>query len=246
MTSNLYYLFVNLGCIIVPFLFSFHPRLNFYKKWKVFIAGAVAMMAVFIPWDIYFTHIGVWGFNPNYLIGYYIGGIPIEEWLFFICIPYACLFTYHCFKILIKEEPTPYLMKPLLWLSMIGSLVIAAIYHDRLYTFTSHLFCGIFLMVHLLILKSRYLNRFMFMYLVILIPFIATNGILTGLDFWKYDLLNLDPQSVNDQIVWYDNSENMGVRLFSIPIDDISYGLTMLLLVTTIYEAFSAKKKASA
>src|SRR5690606_14166341 len=107
-------------------------------------------------------------------------------------------------------------------------------------------FCGIFLLVHLLILKSRYLNRFMFMYLVILIPFIATNGILTGLDFWKYDLLNLDPQSVNDQIVWYDNSENLGIRLFSIPIDDISYGLTMLLLVTTIYEAFSAKRNAAA
>jgi len=40
--------------------------------------------------------------------------------------------------------------------------------------------------------------------------------------------------------VWYDNAENLGIRLFTIPIDDISYGFFMLLLVTSVYEWESA------
>jgi len=195
MSTNLYYLFVNLGCLIVPFLFSFHPKLQFYKKWKVFLLGVLAMMAIFIPWDMYFTSIGVWGFNPKYILGYYIGGIPVEEWLFFVCIPYACLFTYHCFAILLKQVPAPQLMKILVWLVMVSSFLIAAVFYNWAYTFTSHLLCGLFLAVHLFILKSQYLTRFMFMYLVILIPFIACNGILTGLDFWKYPFLNFNPET---------------------------------------------------
>ena len=47
----------------IPFLFSFHPKLKFYKKWKsLFIAIALTML-IFIPWDIIFTKNGIWGFN---------------------------------------------------------------------------------------------------------------------------------------------------------------------------------------
>src|SRR5690349_12042868 len=133
MSTHLYYLFVNLGCIIVPFLFSFHPKLMFYKQWKLFVLGIAAMMAIFIPWDIYFTSTKVWGFNPEYILGCYIGSIPVEEWLFFICIPYACLFTYHCFKVLINNIPATVFLNILVWLSMIACFIIAAMYYDRAY-----------------------------------------------------------------------------------------------------------------
>ena len=61
-------------------------------------------MIPFIAWDVYFTNIGVWSFNPGHLIGVNILNLPIEEWLFFLCIPYASIFTYHCFGVLIKKD----------------------------------------------------------------------------------------------------------------------------------------------
>lgn len=58
------------------------------------------MMLLFIPWDVWFTHLGIWGFNTGHLVGISLLGLPLEEWLFFICIPYACVYTYHCFRAL--------------------------------------------------------------------------------------------------------------------------------------------------
>ena len=77
------YLWLNLGSFLIPFLFSFHPRLRFYTKWKSLFPAIAIMMAIFIPWDIIFTHQGFWGFNEAYISGIHLFNLPIEEWLFF-------------------------------------------------------------------------------------------------------------------------------------------------------------------
>ncbi len=66
--------------------------------------------------------------------------------------------------------------------------------------------------------------------------FIISNGILTGVEFWKYPILNLDPHDIVQSVVWYNNDHNLGIRIFSMPLDDIAYGMLMLLLTTTVYE----------
>lgn len=239
------YLSVNLGCFLVPFLFSFHPKLMFIRHLRSALLGIAAMMLVFIPWDIYFTAQGIWGFNDQYTIGKKIGGLPIEEWLFFICIPYACLFTYHCFQVLIHEVKFQNFYRYLAILAGVLFIIIACMHIQQAYTFTAHLLSGIFLLLHVFIFKQKYLVRFMQMFVVILIPFISSNGILTGISFWKYPLINIHPENITDQIVWYNNAENLGIRIFSMPLDDVAYGLLMLLLATTVYEYFKKKSVAS-
>ena len=88
------YLIIDLGCIFIPFIFSFISYRAFYKEWKHFMPANLIVAFVFILWDYYFTEIGVWGFNPEYLTGIYLGNLPLEEVLFFICIPY--LFSNRC------------------------------------------------------------------------------------------------------------------------------------------------------
>ena len=92
---NYLYLLLNLGSLSIPFIFSFHPKLKFYKHWKSLIIGIIISMLIFIPWDVFFTIKGIWGFNPTYFLGLKIFNLPIEEWLFFICIPYACVFIHY-------------------------------------------------------------------------------------------------------------------------------------------------------
>lgn len=234
--THLYYLLVNLGCIIIPFIFSFHPKLKFYKNWDAFLIGLVVMMAVFIPWDIAFTHKGIWGFNEKYITGIYIGNLPLEEVLFFICIPYACVFTYHCFSIFLKSKRLPGLFYGLSWLFFITCIAVSFLFADKLYTLYTHALCALLLAIHLLVMKSNYLARFTLVFMILLIPFILSNGILTGVEFWQYELLNSEVDAIQESIVWYNNTENLRLRIFSMPVDDLSYGFSMLLIVVTFYE----------
>ena len=61
-----------------------------------------------------------------------------------------------------------------------------------------------------------------------MIPFTIVNGALTGL---FYDQL----------IVWYNNSENTGIRLLTIPIEDIIYAYQLILSNLVIFKIFQEK-----
>jgi lycopene cyclase domain-containing protein len=233
---------VNVSCFAVPFLFSFYPAIRFYRHWKSWLVGAAGTMLLFIPWDIAFTHMGVWGFNQNYLLGNFLVNLPAEEWLFFVAIPYACVFTYHCFRTFIKNPPAPSLMKTLAIVMLVAAMITGLLHFDRWYTATAHFAAAIMLALHIFVWKSRYLPWFVLMYLVILVPFVISNGVLTGLEFWQYPFFNSEPDLVSDMVVWYNNAENLGVRIFSMPVDDLAYGLTMLLLNVTIYERFHSSR----
>ncbi|KAA3648880.1 MAG: lycopene cyclase domain-containing protein [Bacteroidetes bacterium] len=221
------YLFVNLGALIIPFIYSFHPKLLFYKKWKSYFLSNLITIIPFIIWDIAFTEKGIWGFNPNYLTGLYIWNLPIEEILFFLCIPYACVYTWHCFKVLLWRER---FIKPKKWLNyfLIGfSLFMSFIFAQQDYTFLTFLGLAV-LLVYLTLSKTKWLSSFYLTYLVLLIPFLIVNGILTG-------------TGIESPIVWYNDLENIGIRILTIPIEDVFYGMTLILLNVTLFEHFNKK-----
>ena len=83
MDTHYTYLILNLACIFFPFILSFDKKIAYYKLWKPLFIGIFISAAFFIIWDILFTKLGVWSFNPTYIIGIYIFNLPIEEILFF-------------------------------------------------------------------------------------------------------------------------------------------------------------------
>lgn len=218
------YLAINLASLIVPLIFSFHPKLLFYKKWIVFGQANLIVSAFFIIWDMYYTHLRVWGFNQKYLTEIYLGNLPIEEILFFICIPFSSVFTYHCLKIFYPDrENIPY-KKITLFLSII-LLGIGIFNLTSIYTSVSFILLTIALLVLTYIIKVTWMANFYFTYLFILIPFFIVNGILTG-------------TGLESPIVWYDDAENLGIRLGTIPVEDFFYGMLMLILNTALFEYF--------
>lgn len=226
---NLLYLWLNIGSFIIPFLFSFHPRLRFYRKWRSLFPAILIMMAVFIPWDIIFTNNGFWGFNPDYLSGVYILNLPIEEWLFFICIPYACLFTHYALLELFPKFSFTKIVTSVTYVLLIALLVIVLwFYFDRWYTLINFLY-GIILLGLVYNYRRSLLRSFFATYLVILIPFFIVNGILTG-------------SGIPNEVVWYNNAENLGIRMLTIPIEDIIYNLGMLLTVFLFTEELEARR----
>lgn len=224
--KNYYYLFIDLGCILIPFLSSFYPKHAFYKKWRPFFSANVIVAFFFIIWDIYFTKIGIWGFNPDYLTGFYLFNLPIEEILFFICIPYACIFTFFSLKYLIKKNP-PIKSLPIINILFAVTLLIIGLFNfEKLYTGTTFILSGILLII-LKILK-RDLSFHYIAYLIILPFFFLSNGILTG-------------SFLDNPIVWYNNSENLNIRIFTIPVEDSIYGLLLIFLNIELFSFFDKK-----
>lgn len=152
---NFTYLIIDISSIIFPLLFSFHPRLNFHKTWNYFWPANIMSAAIFICWDMYYTNLGVWGFNPQYITGSYLENLPLEEILFFICIPYASVFTYHCIGIYNKEFISIATAK-LISIVLISLLVIIGIYsYPKLYTSVTFLALAVFLFFLLHRFKSK-------------------------------------------------------------------------------------------
>jgi len=213
------YLLIDCCSVLFPVLFSFHPRLKFYKSWPAVLPAIAISGVVFIAWDMYFTKLKVWGFNPAYLTGVYIWNLPIEELLFFICIPYACMFTYACLP------QKGFGKKIENWLSSLlisCSLILALWFHDRYYTACTFALLALLIFTAGFVFKATWLSRFYQSYLILLLPFVLVNGLLTG-------------TCLAAPVVWYNPAEIIGIRILTIPFEDIFYGMGLILLNILIY-----------
>lgn len=217
------YLLIDFFTIIVPFLFSFHPKLNFYKTWRAFFPAVIITGLIFVLWDVYFTAIGVWGFNPQYLMGSSIGNLPLEEVLFFFCIPYACVFTYHCLDLFIKKAITKSAEQVLTPVFIVAFVFIGILSTQQIYTMVTFFGLSALLFISKYLLKITWLAKFYVIYAILLFPFTIVNGLLTG-------------TGLENPVVWYNESEIFGLRLLTIPVEDVFYGMALILLNLLIYK----------
>ncbi len=221
------YFWINLLSISVPFLVSFHPRIKLYKKWRALFSAIVIVLIPYIIWDIYFTEHEYWGFNPTYLSGHYIFSLPIEEWLFFVCIPYACVFTHESILALNPKlgtsEKTTKIISGVLALLFIA---LIATQFKKAYTLVDSSFALIALALAYFT-NRKLLSQFFITFLFMLIPFFIVNGVLTG-------------SGIENEVVWYNDAENIGIRLFTIPLEDSAYAFSMLLFNLVLFKFFAS------
>lgn len=174
------YLIILIISLAGPLALSFEKNLRLYKRWKYLLPAILITMFFFVVWDITFTHMGYWFFNPIYNSGIYINKLPLEEYLFFLIIPYACAFSFyavqfHFPKFKLNEQWTKFLT----FLIVAVSVIMALLYRDLTYTFV------VFLVLPAILLLSYYFARevvqyYLAIYPILLIPFFIINGILTG------------------------------------------------------------------
>ena len=222
------YLILNIASFLVPFLYSFENRMKYIKRWKSIFPAIIITAVFFIVWDIIFTKIGVWSFNPRYHSGIEFIDLPIEEWLFFICIPYASIFIHFAFRYFYpKVSLTDKVVKTIYNVLMLVLLPTIFLNYDKLYTAVNYSFLVIIL-TYTIFKVPNILNTYFLSFLIVLIPFSIVNGILTG-------------SFIDEPVVSYNNNENLGIRLGTIPIEDIGYAFSMLLMSLVLIKKIEKK-----
>ena len=184
----------------------------------------------FIIWDAWFTEMGVWWFRDDYLLGMRFLGLPVEEWLFFICIPFSCVFTYFCitkfFNLKWKSAPELYLTLFL----VICFTILASLNYDKIYPFLTFSLTALTMVFLKFIAKSDWIGEATVIYILLLPGFFAVNGVLTG-------------TGLENPIVNYNPDHFMNIRIGTIPLEDSIYGYMLILWNLYFFKKFAKQIK---
>lgn len=215
--------------VVVPVLaLSFDRKVHYYTYWKSLFPSIALVGAGFILWDAVFGAIGVWGFNDRYITGYRWWGLPWEECLFFFTVPFASFFIMLCLDAYFPKDSLRKWDKAITLVLAIVLLVVGLWFVHRLYTAVTFLLTGLFLVYHYIYVANTYRTRFFRAYLLILIPFLLSNGLLTG-------------SFTEAPVVIYNPDEFMGIRIVTIPVEDAVYGFLLIFGITTLQQAILKK-----
>lgn len=224
------YLILLLLVISIPLGGSFERRVAYYKTWPALFPAMLLTLVPFIIWDILFTHHGIWWFNSDYYGPITLAGLPLEEWLFFLAIPYSCLYIYAWIKYARRHKPERFTpaMGYAFWIVGLASMLFSLYHFDRSYTLVVFGTLGFTCMV-IALTRPAFTANFLIAFLITKIPFFLVNGYLTG-----------------KPVVLYDELENLAVRMHTIPVEDAFYSFLLLFINTWFYEYFLRKRRMKA
>jgi lycopene cyclase domain-containing protein len=84
-----------LGFVLIGSLWlEFGLRTNVLRRWRRLLITFALPLLVFTAWDYYAISSGHWYFDESRVLGIKVLGIvPVDEILFFMCIPLASVLT---------------------------------------------------------------------------------------------------------------------------------------------------------
>ncbi len=231
MDTQYIYLTILAASLLGPLALSFDRKVGFRRKWKYVFPAMLLPALFYIAWDIYFTAREVWSFNPACVIGepFYFFNLPIEEVLFFFVIPYCCLFVYECIRVYfrnLKNKPHDKVVLKV----MAGLLIILGlVFYKKMYTSWTFIFTGVFII--LIFAYQKFFRHFdptsfIISYSIVLIPFLFVNGYLTSIPVIKYD-----------------DAHTLGIKISTIPLEDVFYGMLLMMMNVAIFERLKSKKR---
>jgi lycopene cyclase domain-containing protein len=227
MNSHYTYFLILAASLAGPLALSFDKKVAFYKNWKYVFPAMIIPALLYIVWDFYFTAKGVWSFNEAYITGIKLYNLPLEEVLFFFIVPYCCIFIYACIRSYYPNLANKKVADYFLMTLAAGLFVTGIMYAEKYYTGWTFIFTGAFILIIYALrkfFKSFDAVSFLISYIICLIPFLIVNGFLTAIP-----------------VVLYNNAENLGIRIYTIPFEDVFYGMLLVLMNIVIYEKVKSK-----
>jgi lycopene cyclase domain-containing protein len=213
------YLLLNALILAGPILFSFDRKVNYVSKWPHAIGASIIVLVPFIVWDVLVTgrH---WWFNEKFTSEIALLGLPLGEWLFFITVPFACLFIW---EIIVTSRSRQLLtiQKFIPFIAGVAFLTGVWFFFRGLeYTGLVGIAIGLIILLDLIFSTGIVLQKQSYLFLLIVTMLVLIfNGYLTA-----------------RPVVLYDEQYQLGFRIVTIPLEDFFYGYSLLLLNVIVYE----------
>ena len=214
------YLLFNLVIIAGPVVAQFSRQIKQVSRWRLKLLACGIVMIPYIIWDalVASSH---WWFNEAYTLDFRLFGLPIEEWLFFITVPFGCLLVWetlpHFDRWLVRLESLRHVRTVLYAALPAGVWVFST---GKQYTGLVLFSFGLVGLVDMLLSVDLLLRPKTYLYLAIVCGCILVfNGYLTA-----------------RPIVLYGEAYQIGFRILTIPVEDFGYGFTLMLFNTMLYE----------
>ena len=220
------YLIINLLALSFPLLFCWLPKVRYYRQIPRLLGSFILAGGAYLIWDVIATRHGDWGFNPLYVGQLHILGLPLEEILFFLFIPFSSIFIYENLVCRYTDRNVSF-PKRLNVILVAACLLMVFLFFHQNYTRTAFIFLGFFFFITLFVdhhlLQSLHFWLFMS---ITYIPFFIVNYFLTA-----------------PPVVWYNPEAIWGIRVATIPLEDFFYSFSMLGFYLLVYRLLGRRKE---
>ena len=215
------YVLITILVLLGPLTLSFDKKVAFYSYWKPLCISIIPVSTIYLIWDVIVTDVGHWSFNTQYSGVITIFGLPLGEWLFFFVVPYACMFIYEVVRAYVPYKKTEKNTVVLILsvLVIIIGIILFFVFSHKGYSRLVMLFISLYVVGTLILAPHLFMEIHTFWYFLFsLIAFLIVNSVLTGLPVVLY----------SDEAIW-------GIRIFTIPLEDLFYNTSMLGFYLTSY-----------
>lgn len=197
-------------------VFLFGILLNMYSYRKIFIKwylpSGLIIACIFILWDMWFVHLGIWSFEKSYLLGVMYFNLPLEEYLWFLVIPFSGLFVFRIFEFHFPSfENLDSMLKGLTFCLV---LILYCFGVDKLYSAISLAFSASMILFGVF-WRIPGFGLFLLSFGANMLLMVFFNGMLTGLFTEK-------------ALVFYNPMEFSNIRILSFPLEDVGFGFSLL------------------
>lgn len=221
---HLEYLIFNIVVIACPLVVTRFVKQAWLPFFKPFVISFMLVSTPFLIWDHAVTDV-FWSFNPLYTTGWKVGNLPIEEVLFFLTVPYACIFVWDILSQKVKDTYVS-IFYPIALLSLTFWGVYMGI-QGLWYTASVYLLLPVSVLLDMILQTQLFRNKTFYLFLLIVVGLtLVFNGYLTA-----------------RPVVTYNTDLKTNMNIFSIPIEDIIYGICLIGLHAMVYERVKKERK---
>jgi lycopene cyclase domain-containing protein len=216
------YSLIALAVIAGPLALSFDDKVHFFSHAPAAALALVVTGVLYLFWDSLVVLRGDWTFNPEFTGEFRIFRLPVGEILFFVAVPYSCLFLFEVVKAYFPGTDLVTVNPSFLFAGALVFVVAAWLFRTRGYTLLALASVALFLSTLALTHPSLVgRTEFWIWFGICFVAFAAVNGLYTALPTIFY----------NPKAIW-------GIKVGTIPLEDFFYNLSYLGLTLCFYLVF--------